>query len=657
MILYWKIFIVIVIITILILLGTVIYLLVSKPRECYADTLCNMISSISVDFKQLQKQLVGPITDNFVFKFNLVNNIINIPLDTSRLTFKTPDGYKFNSNTFSIFNPKSQWDNIFISVGSGSTDPLIVYIPDLSKNVNISGDNLSLKITKTNISNMTVMGLNKIDLNMPSKGECSPVQGNNSIQYKSDFNLSVPLTINLDLYSEIDTLTTITLTGPLVINMVYSIKGTYQFEGTPDIPNNKINLDHFYMEENQEQINNINVDMSKVDIQLGSNVPSSLKDTIIGLIQSNIPPILQNMIQEAFQSIDIIKQINIVISSLARQMPFSFNKNVCDVMDKFVNNIKNQIETLFPTGKPVSDVTFTTLYGNKTITVSKDKLVFPFNSKVISLINPKSTWDAIYLSAAENSTDPFTFTIPFTETISKTGHTVCSNLIADGLLNIFDIVIGNLNDINISFPSSSKCDTDFSIFDFNTVHTSEMLLSIPNNLSLDMNFNCPILEVYSTYCGFQCHNPFKSCGYTCKDLSKPCGDKTLLMSTSINGSVSQQIDVQLQVTYTIDFKYDLDNDAINIDNIKIIMTDDQLQNCINRSIAGKPIIDMFFTNFHTIVAGFEDTVENHMKIFIPNILRDKLPSVIRNALKTKLPHFIDTLNTNLSTFNKTIKLH
>jgi hypothetical protein len=617
-----------------------------------------MIDTISVDLKQLQGQLVGPITDNFVFHFNVKNNIINIPLDTSRLTFKSPDisGYKFNSNTFSIFNPKSQWDNIFISVGSGSTDPLIVYIPDLSKNVNISGDNLSLKITKTNVSNMTVMGLNKMDLNMSSKGQCSPVQGNNSIQYKSDFNLSVPLTINLDLYSEIDTLTTITLTGPLVMTMVYSIKGTYQFEGTPDIPNNKINLDHFYLEENQEQINNINVDMSKVDVQLGSNVPSSLKDTIIGLIQSNIPPILQNMVQEAFQSIDIIRQINMVISSLGKQIPFSFSKNVCDVMDKFVDNIKHQIETLFPKDKPVSDVTFNTLYGNKTITVSKDKLVFPFNSKIISLINSRSTWNNIYLSTAENSSDPFTVTIPFSETINTTGSPVCSNLIADGLLILAEIDIENLNDINISFPSSSKCDTDFSIFDFNTVRTSEMILSIPH-LSLDIHISCPLLSIYSTYCGFQCHNPFKTCGYTCKDLSKPCGDHTLLATSRIDGSVSQKINIQLQVTYTVDVKYDLDNDALNIDSIKLNLSDDQLQKCIDGSIANQPKIHLFFTSTSTIVAGFEGIVEDHMKTAIPKIINNKLPSVIKNAIKTRLPHFIDTLSTNLSSFNKTIKLH
>ena len=621
-----------IILLIVIMIIIILYFLLRSPRrptEGYADTVCHLIGQSLVDLNEIPKQLVGPTTEDLVFHLNIQGKIIDMPLNKQALTLDAPSSpeYSFNSKVVSILNFNSQWDNLFISTGPYLDDPLIVYIPNETQTIG----GLDVDITNTEVSNIRIRGLDKITFNLFEKDECSPIVDNNSIQYKSSFEFLAPLTINFDISTEINKIATIKLKGPITINMTYYVKGTYQLQGKFDVPSNQIELNHFYLTKDQQPVYDTTIDLSKLDINT-----DMFKDQITDFIKNSASPMVQRLIQETLQSLDIIGKINDALSKFDKKIPVSFDQDVCAIIDKIVDTINNQIKTSLPNGKPVGDISLTTTFGNKTITIPKDRFVFDtgiikgitFNSKTASLVNPKSTYDNLYLSTGEGDPNPFQVNAKFNTNIPVVGSTAVT-------LQISDITLKNVNDIKITL-SKENCSSSANSFEFKTVHQGDMTISIPN-VELSCNFNANL------YAGTSCAGVYWMC------------TPSTLLSGPIDGNVSQSVNIQLQVSYAIYFTYDFENDAFTIYNIKVTMSDEQLDSCVKSSLSKAMDLNITVEKLKTFFAIPADWFANVKKIFTNNI-QNQLSPIIQDNIRKRLPNLITYINTYLVSFTKSVPL-
>jgi preprotein translocase subunit Sss1 len=616
----------IIFILILLIIIALFYFSSRRQAEGYADTVCNLIGQSIVDLNDIPKQFVGPVTNNFVLHASVYGKTLNIPISKDQLTIDAPviPEYIFNSKVFSVLNSKSTWDNLFISIGPYLDDPFTISIPEDMEKVG----GIDVDITNTELSNIRIGGLNKIVFGLSDQSVCSPIVNNNSIQYKSSFEFLAPLTINLDISTEVNKITTIVLKGPMTINMNCYVKGTYQLEGKLDTTNNQIELDHLFLATEQQPIYDTSIDISKLDINA----------SIAVFIKTITPPLIQKIIQDTLQSLNIIGKLNTAFSKFDKKIPFSFDKNVCAIIDNIVDTINNQIKTSLPNGKPVGDITLTTKFGNKTITIPKDKFTFhdlknspdyTFNSNTVSLVNSKSTYDSLYFSTGQGNDNPFMVSGRFIDDLVHTSY------------KLFDLTLKHFNDIQITI-SKENCASSSNAFEFKTEHQGDMLISIPD------------LEFSST---FNTTNVITDCDNQLVGL--PYYQCTPMAQGPVDGTMSVKINLQLKVSYTISFTYDIENDAFIISDIKIMMSDEQLNDCIDNCIPKDEKVNINYTNV-AIKATLDIPVrvEKTFTDFVQKLLigEDGKQGMIKENLRQRLPNLITTLNSYLGSFQKIVPL-
>lgn len=329
---------------------------------------------------------------------------------------------------------------------------------------------------------------------------------------------------------------------------------------------------------------------------------------------------------------------NIIDISLGTEL----TPNYCDLAKVFLENLKQQLSNAFVLGQLVGPIQLT--LGEKIIYIPKvEAFTQPVNIKglpdyltsspIVSLINPKSTWDSIYFSSLADSIDPFQLYLntPKVLWIFKKGKPVCANSWVD--LSSFELRDFTINNFASTLTVVSPQPTDCSM-----ISKQSIRLTWPIQFETDPIITVKILshfKVYSGNCNYgpKCNNPLKSCFYdwVCyHDINQPCpNDRIKIYDQHSNGYMILSSHVSLYNDIHFDIILNETTNTIEITNISIESTGFNITTDVELDLdllppAGKTIFNWIN----------KDEIKKHVESLVYDVITKLVPELYNELNKS-----------------------
>lgn len=535
-----------------------------------ATFLCtNLSKNILERYNYIKSQLHGPVRG---IQLDSQSKSVDLTVVVPR---KITTSYTFNSDRFSIQNPKSTWDKLYLSVQSNASDPLKITLPELKLTTPIVGS--VVFDPPIVIYDIYIQGLNKVDFEILQITDCvdsSDFHGDTvdfhflskiscpfSMTFSTDINMKFASQKHLYWITILGLCIGMTVAGILCIlfsesvygiflgvsigivvlilsigissvitvqknnfTNVLTISGVYQFDGVikTSVTDKKDNLSlvSVLMLSKTSPVQKLTVSNS---LHTKRGVFSAIPG-LSGLILKQV----QGLIDSYLQSNPFVKTLfntdTVLVKDISGQIKSAVTRKFTEINTVLMNTILLQNNPV--TGKYQIDTNTPFTIDLQKIAQSAES-VQGANGSTIFILNKKSTFSDTTLSIDIDGDNPLSINNPAEGCYNKNcvlaekGKPVCSNVwydIRSQSIDTVRIVITPLDMNKKTLYNITDVSFDFSELDISGASFVSRSNQISATLTTDTitlsgNIHASIM-IRSGYCGTNyCGNPVKKCGW------------------------------------------------------------------------------------------------------------------------------------------------